>query len=82
MKSKQVDKWDKMLVIVKETIKNKGTFNKPITLLIFDQHIQKTESHKKYVSNIFVVSLLSKKFLNLKMYYNFLSYLGNKSYLG
>ena len=76
MKSKQVDKWDKMLVIVKETIKNKGTFNKPITLLIFDQHIQKTEAHKKYVSNIFVVSLLSKKFLNLKMYYNFLSYLG------
>ena len=77
MKSKQVDKWDKILVIVKETIKNKGTLNKPITLLIIDQHIQKTESQKKYVRNIFVVSLLSKKFLNLKMYYNFLSYLGN-----
>ena len=76
MKSKQVDKWDKILVIVKETIKNKGTLNKPITLLIIDQHIQKTESQKKYVRNIFVVSLLSKKFLNLKMYYNFLSYLG------
>ena len=82
MKSKQVDKWDKILVIVKETIKNKGTLNKPITLLIIDQHIQKTESQKKYVRNIFVVSLLSKIFLNLKMYYNFLSYLGNKSYLG
>ena len=77
MKSKQVDKWDKILVFVKETIKNKGTLNKPITLLIIDQHIQKTESQKKYVRNIFVVSLLSKKFLNLKMYYNFLSYLGN-----
>ena len=76
MKSKQVDKWDKILVFVKETIKNKGTLNKPITLLIIDQHIQKTESQKKYVRNIFVVSLLSKKFLNLKMYYNFLSYLG------
>ena len=77
MKSKQVDKWDKILVIVKETIKNKGTLNKPITLLIIDQHIQKTVSQKKYVRNIFVVSLLSKIFLNLKMYYNFLSYLGN-----
>ena len=77
MKSKQVDKWDKILVFVKETIKNKGTLNKPITLLIIDQHIQKTESQKKYVRNIFVVSLLSKIFLNLKMYYNFLSYLGN-----
>ena len=82
MKSKQVDKWDKILVIVKEAIKNKGTLNKPITLLIIDQHIQKTVSQKKYVRNIFVVSLLSKIFLNLKMYYNFLSYLGNKSYLG
>ena len=51
MKSKQVDKWDKILVFVKETIKNKGTLNKPITLLIIDQHIQKTESQKKYVRN-------------------------------